>query len=65
MRKIALLLIIALACAGCQSLPGVRVVETDCARPTPASEDVMVKREPSFLMRLLNFLSPSPPKPTQ
>lgn len=62
----ALLLICALALSACASnLPAAKqpmAVAPPVLPPAPA--DVMVKREPNFQQRLLNFLSDSPAKPT-
>lgn len=64
MKKNASSLLCALAIAGCTSTPPVRLVETQCPELSPPPADVMVKREPNFLERLLSFLSASPAKPT-
>ena len=55
------------ACASPSHAPPapMQPVEVPPARLTPAPADVMVKREPNFLTRLLNFLSDSPLKPTK
>lgn len=55
----ALLLICALVLCACASnLPAAKqVAEVPPPRLSPAPADVMVKREPNFRQRLLNFLS--------
>lgn len=62
MKKV--LLLIALALAGCSSTPSVRVVSTPCPTLPSLPAVVMEKRESNFLERLENFLSGSPQKPT-
>lgn len=67
LQRTVLLLTCALALCACASpLPApMEPVEVEPARLAPAPSDVMVKREPNFLSRLLNFLSDSPAKPTK
>lgn len=62
----ALLAICAVALCACASpLPApMQPVMVEPPQLAPAPADVMVKREPNFLARLLNFLSDSPLKPT-
>lgn len=69
MRKLlltVLFLICATGVASCASpLPAPsKPVEVKPAQLPPPPADVMVKREPTFTQRLLNFLSDSPAKPT-
>ena len=62
LKKIALLLAFVTALSGCASpLPPASVpMEVQPPKLPSPPADVMVKREPNFLSRLLNFLSDSP-----
>ena len=68
LQKIALLLSCAVVIFGCASpsplVPApARPLELEPPQLAPAPAQVMVKREPNFLSRLLNFLSDSPARP--
>ena len=64
-RRILQWLLCVLLAACASPLPAARPIVVEPPRLPPPPSDVMVERPPTFLNRLLEILSISPPKQTQ